>query len=88
MQSHSSVREEKLSLSEKWELRKRFLFVLIFAVCIASVLYYVTIVKSIGSEVPIPVIIFVCFFFLVLSFILFVHGRNAFQTRKKKSTRE
>lgn len=83
MGSETSVREEKLSFSEKWELRKRFLFVLLFAFCIASVLYYVAIVRSIGSEIPIPVIIFVCFFFLVLAFILFVHGRNAFQTKKR-----
>jgi hypothetical protein len=83
MQSYSSVREEKLSFSEKWELRKRFLFVLLFGACIASVLYYVVIVKSIGSGIPIPAIIFVCFFFLVLAFILFVHARNAFQTTKR-----
>ncbi len=83
MENEISCREEKLSFSEKWELRKRFLFVLLFAICIASVLYYVAIVGSIGSEIPIPVIIFVCFFFLVLAFILFVHARNVFQSKKR-----
>jgi hypothetical protein len=78
-----TYRDEEVSFKEKKTLVFRFIGVLIFSVLIVSVAVYVLLLSKHISDFKVPLIIFGVFFLTILGFILFVHGRNAFQTKKR-----
>lgn len=83
MNSDLPYREENLTSSEKWVLLKRFVFVMLFGLLMLAVLIYFMFFWDDKGDVPLPVVVFLLFFSAVLGLILFVHGRNAFQNKKR-----
>lgn len=83
MKENLTYRDEEVSFKEKKTLVFRFIGVLLFSILIVSVAVYVLLLSKHISDFKVPLIIFGVFFLTILGFILFVHGRNAFQTKKR-----
>lgn len=77
--SNLRSRMEKLTQQEIFLLRKRMVFVWIFAIFIGAIAAQF-LFSDMFSDMRVPLMIFSIFFFGILIFIVFIHTKNAFQT--------
>lgn len=78
-----TYRDEKITFQEKKTLVFRFIGVLIFGGLIGAVAFYFLFLSNDFKGFGAVLIVFAIFFFGILALILFIHGRNAFQSQKR-----